>query len=349
MRIIIIQSKRQILQIHLISNFEVIEQKNEFKDITLSNIDTVSTAIETTITNIDTNIQEYGLNKTEKDKKIQDITQNLTNLREHKSVSEQKEDLEKWFEYHKEAELLNEKLKSINTKKLTEISKQAHNELLTENLRLKFIEEIEYFSGFSKLDVKLEEAGSSKGKTSTKLMIKKENSITSIFSEGEQKTVALALFIAEIRMQKNNNPIVLDDPVTSLDHKIACDFAERLLKLDNQIILFTHNSLFLSAFESSKRGHRCNTFNTSCNKKNKHIYLYKIESEGKCSKGIITSHIENRAENYINFAKEYLNGSSFNLEDICSKLRKAIECLVDEKILKNITPTRFSSKNNRIL
>ena len=79
------------------------------------------------------------------------------------------------------------------------------------------------------MDVQLESAGTKKGISSTKLVLTKNKDLKSVLSEGEQKAVALALFIAEIKIQKTLNPIIPDDPVNSLDHKIAGKFAERLM------------------------------------------------------------------------------------------------------------------------
>ena len=51
--------------------------------------------------------------------------------------------------------------------------------------------------------------------------------VSSILSEGEQKVIALAGFFAELGMEEAKNPIVLDDPVTSLDHK----FREKIVMM----------------------------------------------------------------------------------------------------------------------
>ena len=40
-----------------------------------------------------------------------------------------------------------------------------------------------------------------------------------VLSEGEQKIIALADFIAEMQLSEVNKGIILDDPVTSLDEK----------------------------------------------------------------------------------------------------------------------------------
>ena len=68
-------------------------------------------------------------------------------------------------------------------------------------------------------------------------------------SEGEQKAVALALFISEISLSNNKSTIIFDDPVNSLDHRIMYNLAGLLLSLENQIIIFTHNKMFLDCLE----------------------------------------------------------------------------------------------------
>ncbi|KWS56398.1 MULTISPECIES: AAA family ATPase [Pseudomonas syringae group] len=64
-----------------------------------------------------------------------------------------------------------------------------------------------------------------------------------ILSEGEQKVISLSAFLAEIKTFRNNAPIILDDPVSSLDHIYREKIAERLSKeaLTRQIIIFTHD------------------------------------------------------------------------------------------------------------
>ena len=80
-------------------------------------------------------------------------------------------------------------------------------------------------------------------------------------------------------MQSQSNPIIFDDPVNSLDYKIASKFAQRILKLDNQTIVFTHNKLFLDAFETAKSHHVCKNYDGGCSNNSKpHIYLYSVQS-----------------------------------------------------------------------
>jgi energy-coupling factor transporter ATP-binding protein EcfA2 len=64
-----------------------------------------------------------------------------------------------------------------------------------------------------------------------------------VLSEGEQKVVSLAAYLAEIKTFSNSSPIVFDDPVSSLDHVYREKIAARLCleALSRQLIIFTHD------------------------------------------------------------------------------------------------------------
>ncbi|SMO95224.1 AAA domain-containing protein [Fodinibius sediminis] len=74
-----------------------------------------------------------------------------------------------------------------------------------------------------------------------------------IFSEGEKNTVSIAYFLAEISHAKHKGTLIFDDPVTSLDHKHRAKLAERIVDEVNstgrQIIIFTHDIVFLLELE----------------------------------------------------------------------------------------------------
>ncbi|MBK5411543.1 AAA family ATPase [Pseudomonas sp. TH34] len=72
-----------------------------------------------------------------------------------------------------------------------------------------------------------------------------------ILSEGEQKVISLSAFLAEIKTFKNTAPIILDDPVSSLDHVYRERIAQRLAKeaLTRQVIIFTHDLSLIMEIE----------------------------------------------------------------------------------------------------
>lgn len=91
------------------------------------------------------------------------------------------------------------------------------------------------------------------GKTQFKLTLQLPGGGTpaAILSEGEQRAIALASFFAEINLSKGRGGIVLDDPVSSLDHRRRWEVAERLANeaLVRQVIVFTHDIYFLCILE----------------------------------------------------------------------------------------------------
>lgn len=68
-----------------------------------------------------------------------------------------------------------------------------------------------------------------------------------VLSEGERRAVALATFLAELDTRDDRSAIVLDDPVSSLDHGRRRVVAKRLAECarDRQVIVFTHDLVFL--------------------------------------------------------------------------------------------------------
>ena len=85
----------------------------------------------------------------------------------------------------------------------------------------------------------------------TKATLPKKVTLTDILSEGEQRVAAIAGFFAELQASGEKNPIVLDDPVSSLDHVFRNRIALRVAQeaQSRQVIVFTHDIAFLVALQ----------------------------------------------------------------------------------------------------
>lgn len=72
-------------------------------------------------------------------------------------------------------------------------------------------------------------------------------SLVEVLSEGEQRVIALAAFIAELSLADTANAIVFDDPVSSLDHNYRAKVAKSIANLaaSRQVIVFTHDLVFV--------------------------------------------------------------------------------------------------------
>lgn len=81
-----------------------------------------------------------------------------------------------------------------------------------------------------------------------------------ILSEGEQRAIALASFLAEVNLGGGVSAIVFDDPVTSLDHRRRERIARRLAveAKRRQVIVFTHDLAFAHELieGAKKEGHK---------------------------------------------------------------------------------------------
>lgn len=67
-----------------------------------------------------------------------------------------------------------------------------------------------------------------------------------VLSEGEQKIVALAGFFALVDVMPGDSSVVLDDPITSLDHRWRKAVAARIVEAakSHPVIVFTHEPVF---------------------------------------------------------------------------------------------------------
>jgi AAA domain len=127
---------------------------------------------------------------------------------------------------------------------LTEASKQASNEVLNESFRKAFEEECRVLRAPT---VKLGFPGR-RGEAARSKTVSADHSLTEVLSEGEQKVVAIADFLAEASFRGGSAPLVFDDPVNSLDYRRLGEIVSRIVELseEHQIVVLTHNIWFAS-------------------------------------------------------------------------------------------------------
>lgn len=76
-----------------------------------------------------------------------------------------------------------------------------------------------------------------------------------VLSEGEQRAMGLAMFLAETGLRGDRSTVVFDDPSTSLDHRSRRHMAKRLIELsaDRPVVVFTHDAVFLTELQLETR------------------------------------------------------------------------------------------------
>jgi hypothetical protein len=124
---------------------------------------------------------------------------------------------------------------------LTEAAKEAGEELLNKDFVRRFEDECKRLRA---PNVTLNFPGR-QGQVTRRKLVASYNP-TQILSEGEQKALALADFLAEVTSVPASSPVVFDDPITSMDYRRIHEVCERIVSLaeDHQIIVFTHNIWF---------------------------------------------------------------------------------------------------------
>lgn len=124
---------------------------------------------------------------------------------------------------------------------LTEAAKAAGDELLNKDFGRRFEDECKRLRA---PNVTLNFPGREGQVTRRKLVASYKP--TEVLSEGEQKALALADFLAEVTCVPASSPVVFDDPITSMDYRRIQEVCDRIIALaeDHQIIVFTHNIWF---------------------------------------------------------------------------------------------------------
>jgi len=194
--------------------------------------------IDEIINTIDSSIAK--LDKDSISKKIAKLEINSIEYNDRKKL---KPLLGKIDEYVKSCQWIKEaKKKKIVTTSITNKQKELFKKYITSDYLNRFNDECKRLKADFQVEVRQR---GSKGVTLKKLSIK-EKTPSYVLSEGEQRALSLACFLAEINMADNNVCAIFDDPVNSLDHKRRSIIARRLVDeaAKRQIVVFTHDITF---------------------------------------------------------------------------------------------------------
>ncbi|WKA55512.1 AAA family ATPase [Planococcus shixiaomingii] len=139
----------------------------------------------------------------------------------------------------------------LYTTKITMKYKELSNAYITDNFKEQIKKELKSLRCDNVLfDLK---SRGVKGQTKIKLSINSNINpkLKEIFSEGEQKALSLAFFLAEVSSLNHNGGIILDDPVSSFDQGRREYAAKRIIEEaeKRQVIVFTHDIVFLHTLQ----------------------------------------------------------------------------------------------------
>ncbi len=244
--------------------------------------------------------------------------------------------------------LLEESTSLLNMQAVTRKSSSIADDLLTGMLRDRFLEEINFFNPYLK-KVELVKSRGTAGESlfALRLVRKPEANVGSILSEGEHRVIALASFLAELSTDESNSGIIFDDPVSSLDHNHRDRIAERLVdeSINRQVIIFTHDIVFLLALHSYAKGKSEINFRTvNRGRDYAGIIENSLPHKAKPVSDVITT-LEKRIKNErILFDLGKIDDWESKASDIVERLRQSWERAVEEVISPVLS--RFSHKVN---
>lgn len=213
---------------------------------------------------------------------------------------------------------------------LTDTAKQAGEEILNKGFEKRFREECHKLRA---PDVTLNFPGR-QGQVTRRKTIAATYQPSRILSEGEQKALALADFLAEVMALPVSSPVIFDDPITSMDYRRVKEVAARIVALAevHQVIVFTHSIWF--AAELLARADK------------KTWRYYDIRSEG-VEKGLVSAaahprvdsvkHSQKRIGSLINTAEKAEDDVRAALvEKGYEELRGLCELIVEYELLKGV-------------
>lgn len=265
--------------------------------------------------------------------RLQQDAVKLAELEGRRELKKRIEELESFVAAAKWVQLLEQLLKRFPAllRSLTEVAKTASEQLLNADFEQRFAEECKVLRA---PDVRLEFPGR-RGQPARRKVVSAAQRPSQVLSEGEQKVIALADFLAEAALRLIPAPVIFDDPVNSLDYRRILEVAARIARLaeDRQVIVFTH-SIWLAT-----------QLLAHFDKKDQCSY-YSVTDEG--GKGVVVAGAHPRWDTPKSIAKT-INGLVASaktaegdareaiVEKAYSWLRSWCEVVVEQELLKGVT------------
>ncbi len=173
----------------------------------------------------------------------------LEELKDKEWLSNNKSEVVKYLDNLRKISHLQDKKTETNTKNISIFTTELTNTFVTEKFCNTFALELQKL-GLLSIKVQLTKKRSKKAITEFGLIVENAEGwkVKDVASEGEQRCIALACFLAELSQSSHNSALVFDDPVSSLDHNYRRRIATRLAEesLNRQVIIFTHDIAFLN-------------------------------------------------------------------------------------------------------
>ena len=174
-------------------------------------------------------------------------------LEQKKLLSENIDSVKAKWQAMCELQKLDLALKQTNSRAITQFASKLSSDIVNRQVTDCF----ENYIGLlwpRQIPLRMSYAGGVKGRGTKSIQLtdaKQQVAPSQIVSEGEHKCAALSAFLTESKLNSPVSCIVLDDPVSSLDHLVRDNVARVLIEeaRARQVLVFTHDITFLFMLE----------------------------------------------------------------------------------------------------
>ena len=215
--------------------------------------------------------ENADLHRAVEDNNIAALEKEREELRARYRLSQKMNLVEQWFDRKDLRDSLRKASHDITTLNITNKIKELSEVAISDPLRLAVEKE---FVALGIANMRLRPALVPKGRkgrlvTAFELGVANRQPLGAVLSEGEQKAIAIASFMAELSISGHKQAVVFDDPMTSLDHMRRRKVAIRLSKeaKTRQVIVFSHEPVFVTLLEKmcSDEGVACSILSLGWN------------------------------------------------------------------------------------
>ncbi len=193
-------------------------------------------------------VRAEGLRKGTSDSERDVLVAELEELQARKSLQDYEAALLSEIERKRKIAAYSQCLSQTDTRGITTKSTAVTKEVVTQQLKTAFKEELDTLN-FRHVEVELKEAGGQIGNLYHKLILTRAPGVEmpKVVSEGESRCLSIAAFFAELSTADDPSAILFDDPVSSFDYRWRESVARRLVSeaRKRQVIVFTHDVVFL--------------------------------------------------------------------------------------------------------
>lgn len=271
------------------------------------------------------------------DVKEKELKKLIAELKDRKLLFSKKEAVKRIIDNKKIISILDKQTNAFSTNSISRKTSQARDELISQNFTDIFHKELK---ALRKSDLPIDLSfGTDRGITKLKHQISKHQ-LLEILSEGEQKAIALAEFLTELQLDNIKAPVIFDDPVNSLDHKIIDAFSKRLIRLSEQrqVVIFTHSVLLFNSllYLSKQQNFKCLKYNFYNSRKDYDFVGLISEAEEE----------KNKVKENISNINNLLNNKTKDRREVdvakegFGELRSAIELFIEHEVF-NGTVQRY--------